>query len=92
MAFDGTWKVDRNENYEKFMEALGKAHLSNPFCRENATPNEYKPKLSKNYLQAILSFHSWLLCPCIYFQNILRWGEDAEKCSDFNYTELLLSI
>ncbi|NXE38718.1 FABPI protein, partial [Ptilorrhoa leucosticta] len=23
MAFDGTWKVDRNENYEKFMEAMG---------------------------------------------------------------------
>ncbi|PKU44120.1 fatty acid-binding intestinal [Limosa lapponica baueri] len=23
MAFNGTWKVDRNENYEKFMEALG---------------------------------------------------------------------
>ncbi|NXR19116.1 FABPI protein, partial [Cinclus mexicanus] len=23
MAFDGTWKVDRSENYEKFMEALG---------------------------------------------------------------------
>ncbi|NXD42818.1 FABPI protein, partial [Copsychus sechellarum] len=23
MAFDGTWKVERSENYEKFMEALG---------------------------------------------------------------------
>ncbi|KAM6220661.1 fatty acid-binding protein, intestinal [Rhynchocyon petersi] len=23
MAFDGTWKVDRNENYDKFMEKLG---------------------------------------------------------------------
>ncbi|NXQ23113.1 FABPI protein, partial [Peucedramus taeniatus] len=23
MAFDGTWKVDRNENYDKFMEAMG---------------------------------------------------------------------
>ncbi|NXA53667.1 FABPI protein, partial [Nothocercus julius] len=23
MAFNGTWKVDRNENYEKFMEAMG---------------------------------------------------------------------
>lgn len=23
MAFDGTWKVDRNENYEKFMETMG---------------------------------------------------------------------
>ncbi|NWV10501.1 FABPI protein, partial [Ptilonorhynchus violaceus] len=23
MAFDGTWKIDRNENYEKFMEAMG---------------------------------------------------------------------
>ncbi|XP_064507507.1 fatty acid-binding protein, intestinal [Pseudopipra pipra] len=23
MAFNGTWKIDRNENYEKFMEALG---------------------------------------------------------------------
>ncbi|KAE8630619.1 hypothetical protein XENTR_v10000899 [Xenopus tropicalis] len=23
MAFDGTWKVDRNENYEKFMEVMG---------------------------------------------------------------------
>ncbi|DAA28927.1 TPA: fatty acid-binding protein, intestinal, partial [Bos taurus] len=23
MAFDGTWKVDRNENYEKFMEKMG---------------------------------------------------------------------
>nr|1ICN_A Chain A, INTESTINAL FATTY ACID BINDING PROTEIN [Rattus norvegicus] len=22
-AFDGTWKVDRNENYEKFMEKMG---------------------------------------------------------------------
>ncbi|XP_057650152.1 fatty acid-binding protein, intestinal [Chionomys nivalis] len=23
MAFDGSWKVDRNENYEKFMEKMG---------------------------------------------------------------------
>ncbi|NP_001297272.1 fatty acid-binding protein, intestinal [Anas platyrhynchos] len=23
MAFNGTWKVDRNENYEKFMETMG---------------------------------------------------------------------
>ncbi|KAM4706453.1 fatty acid-binding protein, intestinal isoform 2-T2 [Discoglossus pictus] len=23
MAFNGTWKVDRNENYEKFMEVMG---------------------------------------------------------------------
>ncbi|KYO47429.1 fatty acid-binding protein, intestinal [Alligator mississippiensis] len=23
MAFDGTWKVDRSENYEKFMEEMG---------------------------------------------------------------------
>ncbi|XP_008927093.1 fatty acid-binding protein, intestinal [Manacus vitellinus] len=23
MAFNGTWKIDRSENYEKFMEALG---------------------------------------------------------------------
>ncbi|KAF1664690.1 Fatty acid-binding protein, intestinal, partial [Aptenodytes patagonicus] len=23
MAFNGTWKADRNENYEKFMEAMG---------------------------------------------------------------------
>ncbi|NXJ80290.1 FABPI protein, partial [Trogon melanurus] len=23
MAFNGTWKVERNENYEKFMEAMG---------------------------------------------------------------------
>ncbi|XP_007950565.1 fatty acid-binding protein, intestinal [Orycteropus afer afer] len=23
MAFDGTWKVDRSENYDKFMEKLG---------------------------------------------------------------------
>ncbi|XP_005044663.1 PREDICTED: fatty acid-binding protein, intestinal [Ficedula albicollis] len=23
MAFNGTWKIERSENYEKFMEALG---------------------------------------------------------------------
>ncbi|NWX35201.1 FABPI protein, partial [Notiomystis cincta] len=23
MAFDGSWKIDRNDNYEKFMEAMG---------------------------------------------------------------------
>ncbi|KAK0138881.1 Fatty acid-binding protein, intestinal [Merluccius polli] len=23
MTFDGTWKVDRNDNYEKFMEIMG---------------------------------------------------------------------
>ncbi|XP_016145028.1 fatty acid-binding protein, intestinal-like [Sinocyclocheilus grahami] len=23
MAFNGTWKVDRNDNYEKFMEEMG---------------------------------------------------------------------
>ncbi|XP_074128951.1 fatty acid-binding protein, intestinal isoform X2 [Sminthopsis crassicaudata] len=23
MAFDGTWKVDRNENYDQFMEKMG---------------------------------------------------------------------
>ncbi|KAF6093659.1 fatty acid binding protein 2 [Phyllostomus discolor] len=23
MAFDGTWKIDQNENYEKFMEKMG---------------------------------------------------------------------
>lgn len=24
MAFDGAWKIDRNENYDKFMEKMGK--------------------------------------------------------------------
>lgn len=24
MAFDGTWKVEKSENYEKFMEVMGK--------------------------------------------------------------------
>ncbi|KAM9450239.1 fatty acid-binding protein, intestinal-like [Clarias gariepinus] len=23
MAFDGSWKIDRNENYDKFMEKMG---------------------------------------------------------------------
>ncbi|KAG8454028.1 hypothetical protein GDO86_000600 [Hymenochirus boettgeri] len=23
MAYNGTWKIDRNENYEKFMEVMG---------------------------------------------------------------------
>ncbi|XP_005243188.1 fatty acid-binding protein, intestinal [Falco biarmicus] len=23
MAFNGSWKIDKNENYEKFMEAMG---------------------------------------------------------------------
>ncbi|NP_001007924.1 fatty acid-binding protein, intestinal [Gallus gallus] len=23
MAFNGTWKIEKNENYEKFMEAMG---------------------------------------------------------------------
>ncbi|XP_024424344.1 fatty acid-binding protein, intestinal [Desmodus rotundus] len=23
MVFDGTWKIDRNENYDKFMEKMG---------------------------------------------------------------------
>ncbi|XP_047574289.1 fatty acid-binding protein, intestinal isoform X1 [Lutra lutra] len=23
MAFDGTWKIDQNENYDKFMEKMG---------------------------------------------------------------------
>ncbi|NWU94607.1 FABPI protein, partial [Upupa epops] len=23
MSFNGTWKIDRNENYEKFMETMG---------------------------------------------------------------------
>lgn len=23
MTFDGTWKIDRNDNYEKFMEKMG---------------------------------------------------------------------
>lgn len=23
MTFNGTWKVDRNDNYEKFMEEMG---------------------------------------------------------------------
>lgn len=79
MAFDGTWKVERSENYEKFMEALGKA-LSNPFHRKSVPPAEqHKLQLSES--------DSWLLCPCIRFQNILSGeGKDAEKCSDFNYT------
>jgi hypothetical protein len=28
MAFDGTWKVDRSENYDKFMEKMGKNFIS----------------------------------------------------------------
>lgn len=28
MAFNGTWKVDRNENYEKFMEQMGESQAS----------------------------------------------------------------
>lgn len=25
MAFNGTWKVDRNDNYDKFMEQMGES-------------------------------------------------------------------
>lgn len=27
MAFNGTWKVDRSENYDKFMEQMGELQL-----------------------------------------------------------------
>ena len=27
MVFDGTWKIDRNENYDKFMEKMGKCFI-----------------------------------------------------------------
>jgi len=27
MAFNGTWKIEKNENYEKFMEAMGKPYF-----------------------------------------------------------------
>lgn len=27
MTYNGTWKVDRSENYEKFMEQMGKRSI-----------------------------------------------------------------
>lgn len=32
MAFDGMWKVDRSENYDKFMEKMGKGSASRGCC------------------------------------------------------------
>lgn len=79
MAYNGTWKIDRNENYEKFMEAMGKSYFSNAFYKNDTTMAEYKIELSVNYLLASLSFCCLLLCPCIvhciYFQKILLRGE-----------------
>lgn len=95
MAFNGTWKIDRNENYEKFMEAMGKSYSSNAFYKNNTTITEYKLKLSTNYLLASLSFHCLLLCPCIVYciclQKITRGRGETMKCSDFNYVILILS-
>lgn len=79
MAYNGTWKIDRNENYEKFMEAMGKSYFYNAFYKNDTTMAEYKLELSVNYLLASLSFCCLLLCPCIvhciYFQKILLRGE-----------------
>jgi len=97
MAFNGTWKIDRNENYEQFMEAMGKSYFFNAFYRNNTTMAEHKLKVSVNYLLASLFFCCLPLCPCIvyciYFLNIPPGGGrgDTEKCSDFNYILLILS-
>lgn len=92
MAFNGTWKIDRNENYEKFMEAMGKAYFSNPFCRKNTTPAEYKLKLLELPSgQPVLSLLAVL--PLHLFSTYSgAGGEDAEKCSDFNFNVLIFSI
>lgn len=50
MAFDGTWKVDRNENYEKFMEVMGKSYISRAISKSNTTVAEYKLELPVNDL------------------------------------------
>lgn len=41
MAFNGTWKIDRNENYDKFMEKMGERFFSSGslFCFSWRLPN-----------------------------------------------------
>lgn len=51
MAFDGTWKVDRSENYEKFMEVMGKSYISRAIYESNTTVAEHKLKLPASDLQ-----------------------------------------
>lgn len=35
MAFNGTWKVEKSENYEKFMEVMGKTYISFVSCENS---------------------------------------------------------
>ncbi|XP_030047664.1 fatty acid-binding protein, intestinal-like [Microcaecilia unicolor] len=44
MTFDGTWKVDRSENYENFMEAMG----VNVVKRKLAAHDNLKIKIKQN--------------------------------------------
>lgn len=92
MALNGTWKIDRNENYEKFMEAMGKSIFPAPYIR--LTPLWLNTQFV-NCLLVNLSFRCLLLYPCtvccIYFQNITIGGgrcKDPDKYSDFNYVNL----
>lgn len=39
MAFDGTWKVERSENYDKFMEKMGKGLPRSRFLCFPQTPS-----------------------------------------------------
>lgn len=59
MAFDGVWKVEKSENYEKFMEVMGKICIS--LLKKNRLLMQFK-------MLATNPWHSSLLIPGLSFQ------------------------
>lgn len=45
MAFNGTWKAERNENYDKFMEQMGERVGAGQAARARFPAPETRPEL-----------------------------------------------
>lgn len=56
MAFNGSWKVDRSENYDKFMEQMGEC------VRELVYEDKVYNCVPMWFDIAVWMFHSALMC------------------------------
>ncbi|XP_070775678.1 fatty acid-binding protein, intestinal [Enoplosus armatus] len=64
MTFNGTWKIDRNDNYEKFMEQMGinmvkrklAAHDNLKIIIEQTGDNTFHVKESSNFRNLEIDF------------------------------------
>ncbi len=83
MTFNGTWKVDRNENYEKFMEVMGEW---------TQTKSSIVCELLDQMLQDYLNFNQSVIINKVHMHCIYSTGINMVKRKLASHDNLKITL